>query len=158
MIITLEDPRRPHLPLLPPGDIMAMVPATITAPSPGPGLTITRRITLLLPSLIVLLLHLLLQSLIVLLLHLLLHLSPIITITPNQLLPHHHLLLHPGECLSVSLYDDDDVREPDGYVAHTASASVTIEGAAPAAVPAIRGGYAASGRFIANNAGVVHEA
>ena len=43
-------------------------------------------------------------------------------------------------------------------MAHTDSASVTIEGAAPAAVPAIRGGYAASGRFIANNAGVVHEA
>ena len=47
-------------------------------------------------------------------------------------------------------------REPDGYIAETPSASVTIEGAAPAAVPAIRGGYAASGRFIANNAGNLH--
>ena len=45
---------------------------------------------------------------------------------------------------------------PAGYVSHTPSARVSIEGAAPAAVPAIRGGYAASGRFIAENAGTVH--
>ena len=32
------------------------------------------------------------------------------------------------------------------------------KGSAPAAVPAIKGGYAASGRFVANNAGIVHEA
>ena len=40
----------------------------------------------------------------------------------------------------------------------SASSSQTILGDAPAAVPAVRGGYAAAGRYVANSAGVVHAA
>merc|ERR1712106_502731 len=45
-----------------------------------------------------------------------------------------------------------------GYAAHSPSASTHIAGLAPAAVPAIAGGYAGAGRYIANSAGVVHVA
>merc|ERR1740137_376135 len=45
-----------------------------------------------------------------------------------------------------------------GYAAHSPSASTHIAGLAPAAIPAIAGGYAGAGRYIANSAGVVHVA
>merc|ERR1712071_4342 len=45
-----------------------------------------------------------------------------------------------------------------GYAAHSPSASTHIAGLAPAAVPAIAGGYAGAGRYVANSAGVVHVA
>merc|ERR1712198_555080 len=38
------------------------------------------------------------------------------------------------------------------------SASTSIAGLAPAAVPALAGGYAGAGRYVANSAGVVHVA
>merc|ERR1712098_1011677 len=37
-------------------------------------------------------------------------------------------------------------------------AAVNINGLAPAAVPAVAGGYAGAGRYVANSAGVVHVA
>jgi hypothetical protein len=43
-----------------------------------------------------------------------------------------------------------------GYAAHSPSASTHIAGLAPAAIPAIAGGYAGAGRYVANSAGVVH--
>merc|ERR1712106_458575 len=45
-----------------------------------------------------------------------------------------------------------------GYASVSPSASVSINGLAPAAVPAIAGGYAGAGRYVANSAGVVHVA
>merc|ERR1712086_476275 len=42
-----------------------------------------------------------------------------------------------------------------GYAAHSPSASTHIAGLAPAAIPAIAGGYAGAGRYVANSAGVV---
>merc|ERR1719264_1414090 len=45
-----------------------------------------------------------------------------------------------------------------GYAAVSPSASVSIAGLAGAAVPAVAGGYAAAGRYVANSAGVVHVA
>merc|ERR1712106_227147 len=45
-----------------------------------------------------------------------------------------------------------------GYAAHSPSASTHIAGLAPAAIPAIAGGYAGVGRYVANSAGVVHVA
>merc|ERR1712226_1119575 len=45
-----------------------------------------------------------------------------------------------------------------GYASHSPSASVHIGGLAAAAVPAIAGGYAGAGRYVANSAGVVHVA
>merc|ERR1712106_766153 len=45
-----------------------------------------------------------------------------------------------------------------GYASLSPSASVSINGLAPAAVPAIAGGYAGAGRYVANSAGVVHVA
>merc|ERR1711892_1129401 len=45
-----------------------------------------------------------------------------------------------------------------GYAAHSPSASTHIAGLAPAALPAIAGGYAGAGRYVANSAGVVHVA
>merc|ERR1711892_502767 len=45
-----------------------------------------------------------------------------------------------------------------GYASHGPSASTHIAGLAPAAVPAIAGGYAGAGRYVANSAGVVHVA
>merc|ERR1711892_551305 len=45
-----------------------------------------------------------------------------------------------------------------GYASLSHSASVSINGLAPAAVPAIAGGYAGAGRYVANSAGVVHVA
>merc|ERR1712106_121742 len=45
-----------------------------------------------------------------------------------------------------------------GYAGLSPSASVSINGLAPAAVPAIAGGYAGAGRYVANSAGVVHVA
>merc|ERR1712129_90868 len=45
-----------------------------------------------------------------------------------------------------------------GYAAHSPSASTHIAGLAPAAIPAIAGGYAGAGRYVANSAGVVHVA
>jgi len=45
-----------------------------------------------------------------------------------------------------------------GYASHSPSAGVHINGLAPAAVPAIAGGYAGAGRYVANSAGVVHVA
>merc|ERR1712105_387595 len=39
---------------------------------------------------------------------------------------------------------------------HSPSASTHIAGLAPAAVPALAGGYAGAGRYVANSAGVVH--
>merc|ERR1711892_426113 len=43
-----------------------------------------------------------------------------------------------------------------GYASLSPSASVSINGLAPAAVPAVAGGYAGAGRYVANSAGVVH--
>merc|ERR1711936_946801 len=45
-----------------------------------------------------------------------------------------------------------------GYAQVSPSASVSIAGLAGAAVPAVAGGYAAAGRYVANSAGVVHVA
>merc|ERR1711909_150412 len=45
-----------------------------------------------------------------------------------------------------------------GYSNVSPSASVSIAGAAPAAVPAIGGLYAGAGRYVANSAGTVHVA
>merc|ERR1712025_397274 len=45
-----------------------------------------------------------------------------------------------------------------GYVSVSPSAAVSINGLAPAAVPALAGGYAGAGRYVANSAGVVHVA
>merc|ERR1712061_778131 len=45
-----------------------------------------------------------------------------------------------------------------GYAHVSPSASLNIAGLANAAVPAIAGGYAAAGRYVANSAGVVHVA
>merc|ERR1711892_383286 len=45
-----------------------------------------------------------------------------------------------------------------GYASLCPSASVSINGLAPAAVPAVAGGYAGAGRYVANSAGVVHVA
>merc|ERR1712106_839474 len=45
-----------------------------------------------------------------------------------------------------------------GYTSLSPSASVNINGLAPAAVPAIAGGYAGAGRYVDNSAGVVHVA
>merc|ERR1711909_20241 len=45
-----------------------------------------------------------------------------------------------------------------GYASVSPSASVSIAGAAPAAVPAIGGLYAGAGRYVANSAGTVHVA
>merc|ERR1711892_289241 len=45
-----------------------------------------------------------------------------------------------------------------GYASLSPSASVSINGLAPAAVPAIAGGHAGAGRYVANSAGVVHVA
>merc|ERR1719187_2426393 len=41
---------------------------------------------------------------------------------------------------------------------YSPSASTSIAGLAPAAVPAVAGGYAGAGRYVANSAGVVHVA
>merc|ERR1711964_626270 len=43
-----------------------------------------------------------------------------------------------------------------GYASYSPSASTSIAGLAPAAVPAVAGGYAGAGRYVANSAGVVH--
>merc|ERR1712212_1162319 len=43
-----------------------------------------------------------------------------------------------------------------GYASHSPSAAVNIAGLAPAAAPALGGGYAAAGRYCANSAGVIH--
>merc|ERR1712179_538030 len=45
-----------------------------------------------------------------------------------------------------------------GYASYSPSASTHIAGLAPAAVPAVAGGYAGAGRYVANSAGVVHVA
>merc|ERR1719209_2763200 len=45
-----------------------------------------------------------------------------------------------------------------GYASVSPSASTSIAGLAPAAVPAVAGGYAGAGRYVANSAGVVHVA
>merc|ERR1712013_859157 len=45
-----------------------------------------------------------------------------------------------------------------GYASYGPSASTHIAGLAPAAVPALAGGYAGAGRYVANSAGVVHVA
>merc|ERR1712227_1171149 len=45
-----------------------------------------------------------------------------------------------------------------GYASVSPSASVSIAGLAGAAVPAVAGGYASAGRYVANSAGVVHVA
>merc|ERR1712098_685346 len=45
-----------------------------------------------------------------------------------------------------------------GYASYSPSASTSIAGLAPAAVPALAGGYAGAGRYVANSAGVVHVA
>merc|ERR1712025_827796 len=43
-----------------------------------------------------------------------------------------------------------------GYASVSPSGAVNIAGLAPAAAPAVVGGYAAAGRYCANSAGVVH--
>ena len=43
-----------------------------------------------------------------------------------------------------------------GYGLLSPSASLYIGGLAPAAVPAVIGGYAGAGRYVANSAGVLH--
>merc|ERR1712013_815647 len=45
-----------------------------------------------------------------------------------------------------------------GYASYSPSVSTSIAGLAPAAVPAVAGGYAGAGRYVANSAGVVHVA
>merc|ERR1712223_1745641 len=45
-----------------------------------------------------------------------------------------------------------------GYASYSPSTSTSIAGLAPAAVPAVAGGYAGAGRYVANSAGVVHVA
>merc|ERR1711981_818685 len=45
-----------------------------------------------------------------------------------------------------------------GYAHVSPSASLSIAGLANAAVPAVAGGYAGAGRYVANSAGVVHVA
>merc|ERR1712142_771209 len=45
-----------------------------------------------------------------------------------------------------------------GYASYSPSASTSIAGLAPAAVPAVAGGYGGAGRYVANSAGVVHVA
>merc|ERR1711951_281322 len=45
-----------------------------------------------------------------------------------------------------------------GYGTTNGANTVGIAGVAPAAAPALAGGYAAAGRFVANSAGVVHVA
>merc|ERR1711970_1135089 len=45
-----------------------------------------------------------------------------------------------------------------GYASVSPSASTSIAGLAPAALPAVAGGYAGAGRYVANSAGVVHVA
>merc|ERR1712111_135554 len=45
-----------------------------------------------------------------------------------------------------------------GYASVSPSASTSIAGLAPAALPALAGGYAGAGRYVANSAGVVHVA
>merc|ERR1719430_2118428 len=48
--------------------------------------------------------------------------------------------------------------EASGQSSKSGSSSQTILGDAPAAIPAVRGAYAAAGRYVANSAGVVHAA
>ena len=48
--------------------------------------------------------------------------------------------------------------EASGQSSKSGSSSQTILGVAPAAIPAVRGAYAAAGRYLANSAGVVHVA
>merc|ERR1712013_726888 len=45
-----------------------------------------------------------------------------------------------------------------GYASYSPSASTSIAGLAPAAIPALAGGYAGAGRYVTNSAGVVHVA
>merc|ERR1712025_1507411 len=45
-----------------------------------------------------------------------------------------------------------------GYASVSPSAAVSINDLAPAALPALAGGYAGAGRYVANSAGVVHVA
>merc|ERR1712243_347216 len=45
-----------------------------------------------------------------------------------------------------------------GYASVSNSAAVNINGLAPAALPAVAGGYAGAGRYTANSGGVVHVA
>merc|ERR1712098_743284 len=45
-----------------------------------------------------------------------------------------------------------------GYASVSPSAAVNINGLAPAAVPAVAGGYAGAGRYVANSGGIVHVA
>merc|ERR1711902_279440 len=45
-----------------------------------------------------------------------------------------------------------------GYASVSPSASTSIAGLAPAALPALAGGCAGAGRYVANSAGVVHVA
>merc|ERR1719489_641093 len=45
-----------------------------------------------------------------------------------------------------------------GYGVSNVANSVGIAGVAPAALPALAGGYAGAGRYLANSAGVVHVA
>merc|ERR1740137_399272 len=45
-----------------------------------------------------------------------------------------------------------------GYGVSNVANSVGIAGVAPAAIPAVAGGYAGAGRYVANSAGVVHVA
>merc|ERR1739838_1041610 len=50
------------------------------------------------------------------------------------------------------------VHHAVGYGVSNVANTVGIHGAAPAAVPAVIGGYAGAGRYVANSAGVVHVA
>merc|ERR1712061_812816 len=47
---------------------------------------------------------------------------------------------------------------PTGYAQVSPSASLTTVGLADASIPAVAGGYAGAGRYVANSAGVVHVA
>merc|ERR1712025_369554 len=44
------------------------------------------------------------------------------------------------------------------YASVSNSAAVNINGLAPAALPAVAGGYAGAGRYVANSGGIVHVA
>merc|ERR1712241_701013 len=47
---------------------------------------------------------------------------------------------------------------PSAYAQVSPSASLTTVGLADASIPAVAGGYAGAGRYVANSAGVVHVA
>merc|ERR1712110_666345 len=58
----------------------------------------------------------------------------------------------------VSAYSAPYLGYAAGYGVTNGANTASIAGLAPAAVPAVAGGYAGAGRYVANSAGVVHVA